>query len=98
MLEIINFVFTISASMASSSRWGSYCDSADNGCLEKVADLWLKISSPRLVTLRGQRYFVARPGFGCTSLDIWRSRSRVLYGRLRSGFVVTSRISSAAAN
>ena len=53
------------------------------------------------VTLRaqkGQGYFVAGPGFGCTSPDIWRSRSRVRSGRLRSGFVVTSRISSAAAN
>ena len=46
MLEMINFVFPISASMASSSRWGSYSDSADNGCLEKVTDLWMKISSP----------------------------------------------------
>ena len=47
MLEMINFVFPISASMASSSRWGSYSDSADDGCLlEKVTDLWMKISSP----------------------------------------------------
>ena len=47
MLEMINFVFPILASMASSSRWGSYSDSADDGCLEKVTDLWMKISSPR---------------------------------------------------
>ena len=46
MLEMINFVFPISASMASSSRWESYCDSADDGCLENVTDLWMKISSP----------------------------------------------------
>ena len=46
MLEMINFVFLISASMASSSRWGSYSDSADVGCLEKVTDLWMKMSSP----------------------------------------------------
>ena len=46
MLEMINFVFPISASMASSSRWGSYCDSAADGCLEKVTDLWMKIRSP----------------------------------------------------
>ena len=46
MLEMINFVFPISASMASSSRWGSYSDFADDGCLEKVTDLWMKISSP----------------------------------------------------
>ena len=36
MLEMINFVFPITASMASSFRWGSYSDSADYGCLEKV--------------------------------------------------------------
>ena len=46
MLEMINFVFPVSASMASSSRWGSYSDYADDGCLEKVTDLWIKISSP----------------------------------------------------
>ena len=34
------------AFMASSSRWGSYSDSADDGCLEKVTDLWMKICSP----------------------------------------------------
>ena len=39
MLEMINFVFSISASMASSSRWGSHIDSADDGCLEKVTEL-----------------------------------------------------------
>ena len=48
MLEMINFVFPISAYMASSSRWGSYSDSADDGCLEKVTDLWMKISSAPL--------------------------------------------------
>ena len=36
MLEMINFVFPISASMARSSRRGSYRYSADDGCLEKV--------------------------------------------------------------
>ena len=46
MLEMINFVVPISAYMASSSRWGSYSDSADDGSLEKVTDLWMKISSP----------------------------------------------------
>ena len=45
MLEIINFVFPISASMASSSRWGSYSDSADDGCLEKFTDPSLILSS-----------------------------------------------------
>ena len=46
MLEIINFVFSISTSMVSSYMWGSYSDSADDGCLEKVTDLWMKISNP----------------------------------------------------
>ena len=32
MLEMINFVFPISDYMVSSSRWGSYSDSADDGC------------------------------------------------------------------
>ena len=45
MLEMINFVFLSTASMASSSMWGLYSDSADDGCLEKVTDLWMKISS-----------------------------------------------------
>ena len=36
MLEMINFVLPISASMASSSRRESYSDSADDGCLENV--------------------------------------------------------------
>ena len=35
MLVMINFVFPISASMSSFSRWGSYRDTADDGCLEK---------------------------------------------------------------
>ena len=39
MLEMINFVFPISPSMASSYRCGSFSDSADDGCLEKVTDL-----------------------------------------------------------
>ena len=39
MLEIINFVFSISAFMVSSSRWGSDSASVDDGCLEKVIDL-----------------------------------------------------------
>ena len=46
MLVMINFVFPILASMASSSRWGPYSDSADDGSFEKVTDLWMKISSP----------------------------------------------------
>ena len=46
MLETINFVFPISTSMESSSRWGSYSDSAANACLEKVTGLWMKISNP----------------------------------------------------
>ena len=46
----------------------------------------------------GQGYFVAGPGFGCTSPDIRRSMTSVRSGRLRSDFVVMSRISSAAAN
>ena len=46
MLEIINFVFPISVSMESSSRWVSYSASADDDCLEKVTDLWMKISNP----------------------------------------------------
>ena len=45
MLEMIDFVFPISASMESSSMWGSYSDSADDGCLEKITDLWMKISN-----------------------------------------------------
>ena len=47
MLEMINFVFPISASIESSSRWGSYSDSADDDFLEKVTDLWMKISNPQ---------------------------------------------------
>ena len=35
MLEMINFVFPISAFMVSSSRWGSNSASGDDGCLEK---------------------------------------------------------------
>ena len=46
MLEMINFVFPISASMESSSMWGSDSDSADDGCLENVTDLWMKMSNP----------------------------------------------------
>ena len=34
MLEMINFVFPISAFMVSSSRWGSDSVSGDDGCLE----------------------------------------------------------------
>ena len=41
MLEMINFVFVFSASMESSSRCESDSDSADNGCLENVTDLWM---------------------------------------------------------
>ena len=33
------------ASMAGSSRWGPYSNSADDGCSEKVTDLWMKITS-----------------------------------------------------
>ena len=39
MLEMINFVFPSSAFIESSSRWGSYSDSGDNGYLETVIDL-----------------------------------------------------------
>ena len=46
MLEMINFVFSISACMARFSRCGSYSDSADDSCLEKVTDPWMKISEP----------------------------------------------------
>ena len=46
MLEMINFVFPASAYMESSSRRGSYSDSVNDGCLEKVTDLWMKISNP----------------------------------------------------
>ena len=45
MLEMPNFVFPNSASMASSSRWRSYSDSADDGCLVKVTVLWMKVNS-----------------------------------------------------
>ena len=38
MLEMINFVFPISAFMVSSSRWGSDSASGDDDCLEKVID------------------------------------------------------------
>ena len=38
-VEMINFVFPISAFIVSSSRWGSDSDSGNNGCLEKVIDL-----------------------------------------------------------
>ena len=46
MLEIINFVFYMSAFMVSSSRWGSNSVSGDNSCLEKVIDSRIKTSSP----------------------------------------------------
>ena len=36
MLEMINFIYPISAFMVSSSRSGSDSDSGDDGCLEKV--------------------------------------------------------------
>ena len=39
MLEMINFVFPISAFMVSSSRRGSDSASGYYGCLEKVIDL-----------------------------------------------------------
>ena len=38
MLEIINFVFPISAFMVYSSRWGSDSASGDDGRLEKGID------------------------------------------------------------
>ena len=57
MLEMINFVFPISVSMASSSRWGSYSDSADDGCLEKVTDLWMKMGSSRTPASRSTPQF-----------------------------------------
>ena len=46
MLEIINFVFPISAFMVSSSGRGSDNASGDDGCFEKVIDSWMKTSSP----------------------------------------------------
>ena len=46
MLEMINFIFPISAFMVSSSRWGSDSVSGDDGCLEKVIDSGMKTSSP----------------------------------------------------
>ena len=45
MLEMINFVFPISAFMASSSRWGSYSDFADDG--------WSNDNSLQVVELSG---------------------------------------------
>ena len=39
MLEMINFIFRLSAFMVSSSMWRSDSDSGDDGCLEKVIDL-----------------------------------------------------------
>ena len=57
--------------------------------------------TPRLETLRihtGQGYFVAGPGFGCTSPDICRRFSWVWSGCHRCGFVIMLRISSAASN
>ena len=38
MLEILNFVFPISAFIVSSSRWGSDSTSGDDESLEKVID------------------------------------------------------------
>ena len=37
MLEMINFVFP--AFIVRSSRWGSYSDSVDDSCFEKVIDI-----------------------------------------------------------
>ena len=39
MLEMLNFVFPISACIVSSSRQGSDSASGDDVCLEKVIDL-----------------------------------------------------------
>ena len=47
MLEIINFVFPLSAFVVSSSRWGSDSASGDDGCLGKVIDSLMKTSSLR---------------------------------------------------
>ena len=47
MLEMINFVFPNSAFMVSSSMWESDSD-GDNGCLENVIDLGMKMSKPPL--------------------------------------------------
>ena len=44
MLEMINFVFPISASMEVFP--GGDHIGTDDGCLEKVTDLWMKINSP----------------------------------------------------
>ena len=46
MLEIISFVFPISAFMRSSSRWGLDSESGDDGCLENVIDLRMNMSNP----------------------------------------------------
>ena len=51
MLEMINFVFPISAFMVSSSRCGSDSASGDDGCLEKVIDSGMKTSSPSAVAM-----------------------------------------------
>ena len=45
MLEMINFVFPISAFMVT-SIWGSDSDSVDDGCLENVTYLLMKMSNP----------------------------------------------------
>ena len=46
MLGMVNFVFIISAFMVSTSRWGSDSVSGDDGCVEKVIDLWIKTNNP----------------------------------------------------
>ena len=46
MLEMIKFVFSISNFKVSSSSWGSYSTSGDDGCLEKVIDLCTKMCNP----------------------------------------------------
>ena len=46
MLQMINLVFPIWVFMVSSSRWGSDIASTDDGCLEKIIDLWMKMSNP----------------------------------------------------
>ena len=43
---MIYFVFPIFAFMVSCFRWGLDSESGDDGCLEKVIDLWMKISNP----------------------------------------------------
>ena len=61
MLEMINFVFPISAFTVSSYRWGSDSDSGDDGCLEKVQG-----SKVQSLLLRYWAAFKGPEHFACT--------------------------------